>query len=255
MKIRVCVPSLKRAGEVLTLGFCPSAALYVSPEEAAAYRAAYSNAEIVECAAGVQGNIARVRNHIMDREFENGADVVLMLDDDIKGVEYWRNNKRVKMLSSDFLPFVEKYSRVCAEWGFKMWGINCVTDKLAYCEHIPFSTKVFSGGPFQCHLCGGGLRYDERIPLKEDYDMMIQQCNRWRGVLNVRRFHVWVLQHENKGGCALYRNFQKEREQLEMLIRKWGSDIVRVDKQRRGKKSRVNEKDINPIIKIPIKGV
>lgn len=255
MKIRVCVPTLKRVGEVSTLGLCPCAALYVSPDEAAAYRAAYPKTEIVECAAGVQGNIARVRNHIMDREFANGADVVLMLDDDIKGMEYWRENRRVKMPPQDFLPFIEKYSRVCEEWGFKMWGVNCVTDKLNYLEQTPFRTKVFCGGPFQCHLAGGGLRYDERIPLKEDYDMMIQQCNKWRGVLNVARFHVWVLQHKNTGGCALYRNFQREREQLDLLVKKWGGAIVQVDNKPRGRQHKVNKLDINPVIKIPIKGV
>ena len=44
-----------------------------------------------------------------------------------------------------------------------------------------------------------------------------------------------------------------EREQFELLQRKWGPDIVRYDNQTRSKKERGF--DFNPILKVPIRGV
>tara|TARA_R100001463_G_C3475493_1_gene216364 strand:+ start:27 stop:227 length:201 start_codon:yes stop_codon:yes gene_type:complete len=61
--------------------------------------------------------------------------------------------------------------------------------------------------------------------------------------------------HGNKGGCANYRTLEREKEQYELLLAKWGSKIVRRDN---GSKSNGNKKasyDINPIINVPIGGV
>ncbi len=51
------------------------------------------------------------------------------------------------------------------------------------------------------------------------------------------------------GGCADYRTIQKEKEQFDLLQKKWGSKIVKRDN---GSKTNY---DINPIIKVPINGV
>ena len=54
--------------------------------------------------------------------------------------------------------------------------------------------------------------------------------------------------HGNKGGCADYRTMEREKDQFDLLQKKWGSNIVRKDKLSKGV-------DINPIVKIPIRGV
>ena len=86
MKISVCAPSYRRP-KVLTLAYLPFCRIYVDPSEAAAYRTANPGADIIECAPGVQGNLCRVRNHILDREFSAGADVVVIIDDDMTGIK------------------------------------------------------------------------------------------------------------------------------------------------------------------------
>ena len=85
MKIAVCAPSYRRP-KVLTLAYLPFCRIYVDPSEAAAYRTANPGADIIECAPGVQGNLCRVRNHILDHEFATGADVVAIIDDDMTGL-------------------------------------------------------------------------------------------------------------------------------------------------------------------------
>ena len=264
MRISVNCPSYKRP-KVETLAYLPFCKVWVCETEYEAYKAANPGHEenIIPCKKGIQGNLCRIRNHILDTEFENGADVVLIIDDDMRSVSYFESAPgdpygydKHTVQTDDFLPFIEKYSRMCAEFGFYYWGLNCNIDARSFMQYTPFSTVAYIGGPFQCFLRGNECRYDEALPLKEDYDMTLQNCNRYRGCLRVNKYHYNVKQAEQAGGCATYRNYTREEQQLEALRKKWGSRIVKIDKSNKGKtkKEKVNI-DFNPIIKVPIKGV
>lgn len=258
MKIAVCAPSYRRP-VVLTLAYLPFCRVYVDPAEAPTYRAANPGAAIVECAPGVQGNLCRARNHILDREFAAGADVVVIVDDDMTEMAYFEEQKRIHRLATDdFLWFIEKHSILARDLGAFLWGVNVNPDPQCYRDCTPFSTVSYIGGPFQAFLAGGACRYDERLPLKEDYDMTLQQLNRYRVVLRCNKFFYRVKQSEQAGGCATYRNLDEERRQLELLRRKWGARIVRTDNNDRSHKSKKNRTvsfDYNPIIRPPIRGV
>lgn len=134
-------------------------------------------------------------------------------------------------------------------------GGNCNMDKLSYREYTPFSFSSYIGGPFQAFIKGNECFYDERLPLKEDYDMTLQQCNKYRGCLRLNFLTYDVKQSEQAGGCATYRNYLKEKEQFELLQAKWGSEIVKEDKSNKGKTKKKKMFDYNPIIKIPINGI
>lgn len=59
----------------------------------------------------------------MDTEFDNGADVVVMIDDDMKGMYRWvmdenRICKKRLIDCEEFLEMVEKYSSICKDLGF-----------------------------------------------------------------------------------------------------------------------------------------
>ena len=264
MRISVNCPSYKRP-KVETLAYLPFCKVWVCETEAEAYREANPGFEenIIPCQKGIQGNVSRIRNHIIDTEFENGADVVCIIDDDMKKIGYFESEpgerfgyKQNIVPAEDFLDFIERYSRLCEEWGFKMWGININFDARSYQQNIPFSTLAFIGGPFACFLRGNECRYDESLPLKEDYDMTLQNCNRYRGCLRVNKYHYVVKQAEQAGGCAVYRNYAREEQQLHALRQKWGSRIVKFDKSNKGKTKKDKVRiDFNPIIKTPIKGV
>lgn len=261
MNISINIPSYKRPDKVLTLAYIPFAKVWVDEGEAEAYKQNYPDANIVACPKGIQGfGVPRVRNYILDKEFENGADVVLIVDDDLKCFERFEavglfGYKKVKIETEEILPFLEKYSIMARDMGAYFWGLNCNPDSLSYRHYSPFSTVSYIGGPFQCFLRGGELRYDENIPLKEDYDMTLQQLNRYRVVLRLNMYHYICLQAVNKGGCASLRNRQREKEENLKLLRKWGSNIVRFDKSNKGHTTKEKLDDFNPIIKIPIKGI
>ena len=252
MQISVCCPSYKRP-KVETLEYLPFCKVYVDGKEFDEYKKQNPGATIIKCKDGVQGNVARVRNYIIDTEFRGGADVVVLVDDDLKRMGYWRYHKKNTLETKDFLAFTEKYSIMCEDLGAKMWGVNCVEDEMAYRIITPFSTVSIILGPFCVFLKGNECRYDEKLPLKEDYDIFIQNCNKYRKVLRINSFWYDCKQSVQKGGCASMRNAEKERSQLEDLQKKWGSKIVKFDKKSNAKNRKVI--DYNPIIKIPIKGI
>ena len=259
MMVVVCCPSYKRP-TVETLRYIPFCRVYVDGKEYEDYCNANPGADIVRCADGVQGNLCRVRNYILRQEFDGGADAVVIVDDDMEGLYLWRGNEnfsmsKVKIETEDLIPFLEKYSLMCEELGFKFWGANCNQDAMAYRAYTPFGFSKYIGGPFQAFLKGNECFYDESLPLKEDYDMTLQQCNKYRGCLRLNFLTYNVKQSEQAGGCATYRTMIREKQQFEALQKKWGTDIVREDTSNKGRTAKQKRFDYNPIIKVPIPGV
>lgn len=255
MEIAICSLSYKRP-ECKILNYIKNIKIYIDEQEKQSYidkNPQYEN-NFVLLKKGIQGNVARVRNYILDENKK--ADVIVILDDDINYIGYYENQKLKKLNEEELIEFVEKYSIVCEEFGFKLWGVNLNSDPQCYREYSPFSTNSVILGPFCCFLKGNETRYDEKLPLKEDYDIALQNLEKYRGILRVNKAHYSCEQSTNKGGCASYRNLEKEKEQLELLQKKWGSKIVKIDNCDKSHKSKKIKKiDYNPIIKVPIKGI
>lgn len=127
MRISVCCPSYKRP-KVETLDYIPFCKVFVDCGEYEAYKAANpQTANIISCEKGIQGNLCRIRNYILKTEFEDGADAVVIVDDDMQGLYLWRGNdnysmSKYKIPTDDLMPFFEKYSRMCDDLGYKFWG-------------------------------------------------------------------------------------------------------------------------------------
>lgn len=257
MKIAICIPSYKRP-KVESLDLFPHSRVYVAEREYDAYISANPDgADIVAMPDNVQGNIARVRNYILDTEFANGADCVAIMDDDMDYIGRFVSEdsrfgvygyRKVLLSEEQLVDFIVKGALLCDEWGFKHFGVNCVCDPKAYRQHTPFNTTKYIGSPFSCHL-NNPIRYDESIPLKEDYDITLQHQLRYGGALRFNMFFYHCKQSEQDGGCADMRSLDMEREQFALLQKKWGTAIVKKDC---GSKK---EFDYNPIIKSPLKGV
>ena len=261
MKISINCPSYKRP-KVETLDYLPTCKVWVAQREYQDYLDA--NPEftdnIIPVPDNVQRNVCRIRNYILNNELMTN-DVVLLIDDDLHKIERFEPNgmfgyEKFILSEEELYDMLERYSILCDEFGFKHWGIMCNQDALSYRQTTPFSTVSYIGSPFSVFLKGNPLRYDERLPLKEDYDMTLQNCNKYRGCLRVNKYHYDCKQSKQKGGCATYRNHDREMEQLRLLQKKWGNKIVKIDSvdNHNQKKKRVNI-DYNPIIHIPIRGV
>lgn len=227
MNISINAPSYHRADRVLTLQYLPSCRIWVDEGEAESYRKMNEGATIIACPEGVQGNLCRVRNYILCEEFKRGMDVVLIIDDDMRAIRRYEmvdgfGYEPHVLTEEEIYVFLEKYSIMAQDVGAKFWGVNCLYDNRAYRHNTPFGFTQYIGGPFQCFLKGNRCWYDENLPLKEDYDMTLQQLNKERVVFRVNSYHYLCDQSKSKGGCATYRNREKEKQQFDLLQIKWG---------------------------------
>jgi len=256
MKITVNVPSCRRP-KVETLKYIPFARVYVDHKEYDDYSRENPGAEIIPCEEGIQGNLCRIRNHIIRTEFEAGVECVIIVDDDLQHLARFSDKVKRIYKPEEIMPLFQKCAILALDMGVFFWGVNCNKDPQSYREYTPFSTVSYIGGPFQAFMQGNTLFYDERLSLKEDYDMTLQQLNRYRCVLRFNYLSYTVRQSEQPGGCAVYRNYEEEERQLNLLVKKWGPDIVKKDKADRSHKSKKRRKrlDYNPVIRVPILGV
>ena len=242
MKVKIFAPSYKRPEKSITQIKYPEVKLVVRESEADEYIA--NGNDIVICPDSAQGNLCRVRNWILDNLYDD-ADCIVILDDDCKSVGGWSRQTKYKFNEQELLEFCESSSVLCKDLNYTFWGVNCVTDKGAYMEHTPLGFLQYIGGPFQAHLKESSIRYDEDLPLKEDYDITLQHIQNYGGCLRFNFAHYDVKQAEQEGGCATMRNLQKEKQQFFALQKKWGKDIITRDK---GSKRSF---DFNPIMRIP----
>lgn len=260
MKISINSPSYKRPGNIDILNYISFAQIWVCESEFNQYKKHHRGAKIISCKKGIQGNLARIRNHILDIEFGKGFDVVCLIDDDVKSIGFWERQKYHKLESADFKKWLLKYSIVCSEIGAKLWGVNLNPDKQYYLEYAPFTLTNYIGGPFSVHL-RNSIRYDERFSLKQDYDLAIQHLNKHRKILRLQKFSYVAKQAGSGsgqvGGCSVYRNVKKDFEKLKLLQAKWGPRIVKQDfnLHRSHTSKRKRSFDINPIVRVPIRGI
>lgn len=256
--IKVCIPSYGRP-KVKTLERYPDCTLFVCESEEKRYRELNPGADMVIVDDAVQGNVARVRNYILDYIFKSGkADAVVLLDDDMDYIGVFRdraprNGWDVEKLDQEQLyQLIADVVQLSEDFNVKMFGLNCAgTAPKSYARSKPFSLTQFCGGPFQGFL-KNDLRYDENLPLKEDYDMCLQQALNYGGLLRLNYAFTMSAQGckgtSQEGGCSTYRNIREEKREFDKLRKRWGSDVVRYD---RGSKRQF---DYNPRIRIPIKG-
>ena len=231
----------------------PFVTLVVAASEAAVYRK--SGNRVVECPDQVQGNVSRVRNWILDQNQD--ARCVVIMDDDYWYLGRWESGWQMKLDVPRALHLLSYGTLLAEDARTTLWGVNMIYDKLAYRENVPFSFKAPVLGPLQGHL-PNAIRYDEDLPLKEDYDMFLQHMALERRVLRLNMYHYHTDQHQATGGVSEVRNMEREQQQFKALVDKWGSDIVHTDKGQTGatqRKANRPEWDINPIIRVPIGGI
>ena len=244
---QVFSPSYKRANIAKTHKYLPFITYVVMESEAEDYKKIHDKVWVIP--DEVQGNLARVWNYILDNaKSEN----IITIDDDINFFGRWNCNKQKKLDEKEVTEMIIEGITLAEDLDVKYWGLNCLADKGAYREYTPFGMTSYIGGPFQAHR-NNPLRYDEKIYLKEDYEMTIQILNKFRKNLRLNMYHYVCEQATIQGGCADYRNVKREEMQNLLLQKKWGSKIVRFDNSNKSKKKK--NFDINPIIKVPIKGV
>jgi hypothetical protein len=244
----VVVPSYGRAGKVSTVDVFPAPGVIVVPEkQRESYEALQELPEgwsIRSVRDDQDGNIARKRNAVLD--LFPGEDIV-MVDDDYDYLGSWEDGEDRRMSHDDIRHLLAEGFRMVREAGTVLWGVNVQVDRRFYREYTPLSLTNIVLGPFLA-LSGdrpATLRFDQDLWLKEDYDFSLRVLHRYHRILRFNRVHYRVDHQNEAGGVVTHRNMDEEKRQLIRLQERWGSDVVKIQLDR----------SVNPVIKVPIKGV
>jgi hypothetical protein len=245
---KVLISSYKRAGKVITHNLFNKCLIVIPKSQEKDYKKYYDKEKLLTIPDDKDGNLPKKRNYLLDKfKGEN----LLLLDDDIRVIGYWEGNKRYDMNRVELDIMIENGFNMARELGTVFWGINCQFDKKFYKECTPFSLLSYIGGPFQAIVnTDKDIRYDEVIYLKEDYDLTLQVILKYRKVLRFNKYHYKASHVNMAGGCASYRTYKKEMGHNEMLQRKWGSKVITIER-----KTQNDNRTINPILRVPLKGI
>jgi hypothetical protein len=242
-KITVYIPTFKRWDSIITHKLIPEAVVVCPESQVEKYLEVNPNLNILACPDGIEGNIARKRNWIKS---QCKTDYLIMIDDDIKGFQKIVNTKQITMSTDEIWYMFEQGFQLMEDLGTVLWGVNLNNDPKCYREYSPFSMLSPVLGPFTAQKNVKTFWYDERLPLKEDYDLSLQVLQKYHKVLRLNRYSYVTTHLTNAdGGCVDYRTMVREEEQNQLLQKKWGKKIVKYN----------IEKSINPIIKVPLKGI
>lgn len=244
MKIKFYSPSYKRANKVQVSRWLKSVVLAVHELEAGEYRKNQAK-ELLIIPDDLRGNMAKVRNFILETAFsKDKADICVMLDDDVKYVGYIEFKNAIKVSEKMLREKIEEWGQVARELDTVLFGANLQVDPKFYREYSPISFLTPVLGPFCCIL-KTDLRYDERLSLNEDYDFALQVLYKHRKILRWNKWHYYADHLITKGGCSAYRTLTVEKEQAGIMVKKWGSRIVKYNFM----------KSTNPRINCPLSGI
>lgn len=238
--MRIFIPSYKRAKNVRTARWLKSATIVVRDSEKEEYET-YNENPILGIPDKEDGNIARCRNAILKRT--EGEDIV-MLDDDVGHVGYHEDGVMHQVRESEFIEFCEQMFLLAHDLGIGLWGVNVQTDKKFYREYSPFSLTSVVLAPFCGIINTDGIRYDEELFIKDDYDFFIQKIYKHRKVLRNNKWYYMGEHIKTEGGLTGTRTMKIERDQAKKLQQKWGDSIVKIRRN-----------SINPVVTIPIGGI
>ena len=238
----IYIPTYGRAGKMLTHKLLPEAFIVCPESQLEEYKIHYPDMKFFPCPDEVEGNMAKKRNWIKDNARK---DWFIMVDDDIQYFQYIENGKQLKLDYDHILELFYNCFVMCEEIGTVLWGINLQTDPKFYREFSPFSCLSVVLGPFTGHI-KNSLRYDETLPTKEDYDYSLQVLQKYHKILRFNKY-AYMAGHINNavGGSTSFRRLKLEEEQNALLQKKWGKKVVKYDMK----------KDIDPVVKIPLKGI
>lgn len=246
MKYQVFIISYKRAGGVTSDKVFRNAKIVVPESQYEEYsKYEYKNGcELLPIPDSGDGNIVKKRNYIMDHFSDMCDGNMAIVDDDYDYIGMTEKGKSIRLNLDQVDNLLMNGFQMCRDLGTVMWGLNVQSDPKFYREYSPFSFLAPCLGPFQA-FCNNPLRYDERVYLKEDYDMSLQVLQKYHKVLRFNKFYYKVNHFDKPGGVVSYRTKQKEVDQLELMVKKWGKRIVKYNLK----------KDVDPIIKVPLKGI
>lgn len=197
-----------------------------------------TGAQVLSIPKSEDGSIAKARNWILRNKISR---YIVMADDDIFDFR-WILRRKFKVLDqSEIVSQINNGFVMAEDANAGLWGVNCQYDPKFYRVNMPFSFQRIVLGTFSCIL-DTTLRYDESLPLKEDYDFFLQNIKKSGRVLRMNFLSYYCDHQKMAGGCQSYRTQSAESDNFDRLQKKWGQSVVQKNNKHKG--------SINPIIRI-----
>lgn len=235
---RIYSPSYKRSNLAISHKLFPRELFtyVVREEEADLYKK--FNVDLMIIPKGTVHDISTTRNWILENK---KSKYLVTVDDDMKDITWLLKRTRKKLTKDEIIYFIELGFTMATDAGAGLWGMNVNSDPLAYQINKPFGFADMILGPFT-GIIDTDLRYDEELPLKEDYDISLQCLNKHKKTFRINFLSYNVDHQKLEGGCQTYRTSEREIEQNELFQKKWGSKIVKHN-------NRTDRDTINMIVK------
>lgn len=256
-ELSIVIPSYKRWDCLSGYDYFYMAKYVVPESQYAKYIEGRDKSRFIAIPDCEDGNIVKKRNWIL----KNIPRPLMMIDDDVTSLmmtDGQRDNyfekkgkakQRVMLTPEEAEGVFIQTANLANEWGCPLFGFNLNTDGRNYQQYKPFTLIQPILGPCCGHL-EHDLLYDEKMDLKEDYDISIQALNKYRKILRFNKYAVDADHKNNKGGCVSYRTMEREKTACKAIERKWGTRIIHYNIDN-GKYTSY----LNGIVNVPINGV
>jgi hypothetical protein len=244
-KINIIIPSYKRAGRVKGYDYFPTAKICIPRSQETEYARYYNRSRLEVIPDEMDGDLARKRNWILNTIKRP----LIMIDDDVSRIATKEHGEYRYLTSKEADALIVHGFNLAEQWGCKYWGINVNTDRLCYQEYKPFSLSSVVLDPFAGHL-DHDLMYDSRMGTRLDYDMSLQQLNKYRKILRLNKYMYDCAHGDNAGGLAGSRTMETEAAYARAIEAKWGRHIISYSLHPK----RMSD-ILNAMVNIPIKGV
>ena len=233
MKVNIAIPSHRRHNTIgdETLQFLPylpddwTVTVFVHDEKDEKLYKDMICEKVVNTKAPL--GIQHMRNAILDH-YPKG-EKILMLDDDVQALHLKSGQKLYEVNGNKFIQFVETAFKKLEENNMKLFGVYPVPN--AYFMNDKIKLDGFCIGTF-LGVISSELRFDENLPMKEDYDFTLQHIKAHNGIMRYNQMTIEAKHYKNTGGIFLQRNKQREIAAVEYLMQKWQGWVKRNPKKK-----------------------
>ena len=221
MNYKVYIPSKGRAGLVTSHKLFINSTIVCPNSEIDDYKSHHDN--VIGVPDKVRG-ITATRNWILDNVKDEW---MIQVDDDARSFHKYENGDLIKFIEPERIGvFLDAMFCMTNEIQYKVWGLAMASDYKFYRPFAPFSTQGVVGANI-IGIIKNPLRFDERLKVKEDYDYSMQHIYKYGGVLRTHKYGIDVVHLTNQGGCVAYRTKDIEIDCYNILVNKWGKNVVK----------------------------
>jgi hypothetical protein len=223
----LAIPSKGRPAGVKSQAVLPCAQVFIPQNEINDYaRAGVKN--LVAVPERIKG-ITATRNWILDNVKDRR---VVMIDDDVLMQGWTRlfshHAKQHRLREKDWLRECERLFEVTEQLRYRIWGVATQAALRSIYPFKPFLFRSYVTASFMGIINDGRTRFDERFPVKEDYELALR-CIKQDGGIVAARYLYWQNSHwKDKGGCSAYRTQIMELQAIKLLASMYPGMIRRI---------------------------